>query len=144
MYLLLRYARNLGPTREEVLVGVSDGRLQPCPDTPNCVSSQAHPDDDHRVEPLVYQQGIDQARGVLLSIIRDAPRTRIVEERTEYIWAEFRTGLMGFVDDVELYFPADDDVVHYRSASRAGQGDLGVNRRRYEWIARAFEERTGQ
>jgi uncharacterized protein (DUF1499 family) len=72
------------------------------------------------------------------------PRSHVVEDRPDYIWAEFRTRLLRFVDDVEFHLPETEKVVHFRSASRAGEGDLGVNRRRYEQIAAAFEERIAR
>ena len=139
MYFLLRYARDVAPKRNEVLVGVDDGRLQPCPDTPNCVSSQAPQSDDHHVEPLPYSGTREEAHQTILAVIASAPRTHVVENRPDYIWAEYRTRVMRFVDDVEFYLPEEEKVVHFRSASRAGEGDLGVNRRRYDHIAAAFE-----
>jgi uncharacterized protein (DUF1499 family) len=43
--------------------GLAEGRLQPCPDTPNCVRSEFVSGAKHYVEPLVYSAG--QAARVL-------------------------------------------------------------------------------
>ena len=59
-------------------------------------------------------------------------RTTIVTEAPGYLYAEFRSRLLGYVDDVELYFDEKAGVFHVRSASRLGRRDYGVNRRRVE------------
>ena len=61
-------------------------------------------------------------------------RTTIIEETDNYLYAEFKSKLMGFVDDVEFYRDTEANVVHVRSASRLGQSDAGVNRKRVEEI----------
>ena len=65
------------------------------------------------------------------------PRTKIVTENETYLYAEFASNLMGFVDDVEFYLDKTAGVIHVRSASRLGQSDLGVNRQRIEAIRAA-------
>jgi uncharacterized protein (DUF1499 family) len=82
------------------------------------------------------------ARQRLLDIIEEMPRTRLVEAAPTYIYAEFRTPTFRFVDDVEFYIDEDANVIHFRSASRLGYSDMGLNRRRMEEISRAFEERS--
>jgi uncharacterized protein (DUF1499 family) len=47
---------------------------------------------------------------------------------------------MGFVDDVEFFLDEGANVIHVRSASRLGQSDLGVNRKRVETIRAKFNE----
>ncbi len=117
-------------------LGVTEGRLSPCPDRPNCVSSQA-PDPDHYVEPLSYEGSREEARQRLKQVITDLPRAVITAESPaespDYIRAEFTSALFRFVDDVEFYFP-EEPVIHVRSASRLGYSDLGVNRQRVETI----------
>lgn len=125
-------------TRPNTL-GVKDGKLASCPSTPNCVSSQA-PDADaeHRVAPLLYQGTPAEAIAKLKSVIQNMERTAIVNETEDYLYAEFTSGLMGFVDDVEFYLDAAEGVIQVRSASRLGQSDLGVNRKRIEEIRAKF------
>ena len=107
-------------------LGVKDGKLTACPGTPNCVNSQAT-DAQSKVEPLP-----DVAIAEIKKVIEGMERTTIVEETDNYLYAEFKSKLMGFVDDVEFY--RDAGMVHVRSASRLGQSDLGVNRKRVEEI----------
>ena len=113
-------------------LGVKEGRLAPCKTTPNCVSSQANPyDAEHYIEPL---------HGTLRDVRRavDAmPRTKIIAQTETYLYAEFRSALLGYVDDVE--FLADGSVIHVRSASRLGRRDFGVNRKRIETIRRLMQ-----
>jgi uncharacterized protein (DUF1499 family) len=118
-------------------LGVTDGDLAPCPDSPNCVSTQAE-DDDHRMAPIPYTGSPEAAKGRLVSIVTSMPRTRVVEETPQYLYVEFRTAIMRFADDVEFYIDEAAGVIHFRSASRLGYSDMGVNRRRMEEVRRAF------
>jgi uncharacterized protein (DUF1499 family) len=132
----LLVARLRTPSAEQMNLGIADDRLQPCPESPNCVSTCAAVTDQvHRVEPvpLTAPQGeaLTSARAALLSL----PRTAIVEQRDHYLRAESRSAVYRFIDDVEvLVLPGADagSVVHFRSASRVGQGDMGANRSRYQ------------
>lgn len=123
-------ARTPGP-------GIADGKLRPCPVSPNCVSSQS-PDKAHYVEPFRYQDAVAEARQRLLTVISSFPRTRIVTLLDNYIHCEFTSALFRFVDDVEFYFDEDVQTIHVRSASRVGYSDLGVNRKRIEQIREKF------
>jgi uncharacterized protein (DUF1499 family) len=68
-------------------------------------------------------------------------RTNIITETDNYLYAEFTSKLMGFVDDVEFLLDDSAKVIHVRSASRLGQSDLGVNRKRIEAIREKFNEK---
>jgi uncharacterized protein (DUF1499 family) len=111
--------------RRPANLGVTNGRLAPCRRTPNCVSSQADPSDaEHYIAPL--EGTIEAVRKAVASM----PRATIVSEKGNYLYAEFRSRLLGYVDDVELYF--DGTAIQVRSASRLGRRDFGVNRNRVE------------
>jgi uncharacterized protein (DUF1499 family) len=113
-------------------LGVRDGRLAPCKRSPNCVSSQANPSDaEHYVAP------IHGSMGAVRAAVNAVPRATIVEEKENYLYAEFRTRLLRYVDDVEFYF--DGQVIHVRSCSRLGRRDFGVNRKRVEALRRLIE-----
>jgi uncharacterized protein (DUF1499 family) len=114
------------------------GRLAPCPRTPNCVSTEAPEGSSKRMDPIPYTGSQDRARARLVDVLRKHPRTRIVREEPGYLKAECRSAIFRFVDDVEFVF---DDVarrIHFRSASRLGRSDFGVNRKRMEEISAAF------
>lgn len=112
-------------------IGVQDGRLTPCPDSPNCVSSYAT-DETHSIEPLVAE--LNQIEQVLLEL----DEANIVDAGANYLYAEFTSRLMGYVDDVEFLFDPDNGITHVRSASRVGYGDMGANRNRIEAIRAAI------
>jgi len=76
---------------------------------------------------------------VLKTVIAGLPRTRLVEEDETYLHYEFTSLLLRFVDDVEFLFDDEAKAIHFRSASRTGYGDLGVNRRRMEDIRSRIE-----
>ncbi|NJL88114.1 MAG: DUF1499 domain-containing protein [Leptolyngbyaceae cyanobacterium SM1_1_3] len=120
-------------------LGVQAGHLAPCPPSPNCVVSQSA-DADHVIEPIAYQGDRATVRKTLLEVLSVVPRTTVVAETEDYIWFESQSRLMGFVDDGEFYLPADENVIHMRSAARLGESDLGVNRRRLEQIRLALQD----
>ncbi len=121
------------------ILGVKDGKLAACPGSPNCVNSQAPASDaEHYIAPLSYSGTPAEAIARLKSIITALPRTKIIDESDHYLYAEFTSVLMGFVDDVEFYVDEAAGVVQVRSASRLGQSDLGVNRKRIEEIRAKF------
>ena len=109
-------------------LGVTDGKLKACPGSPNCVNSQSD-DSKSKIEPLPMTTiaNIKQA-------VESMERTTVIEETDTYLYAEFQTKLMGFVDDVEFYIDSAANAVQVRSASRLGQSDAGVNRKRVEEI----------
>ena len=117
-------------------LGVHDGRLAPPKPTPNNVSSQADRNADarHYIEPLHYTGDAQRAWAALRNIVAGMPRVRVVKSEPNYLYAEFTSKLMGFVDDVEFYLDAKAGVIQVRSASRLGRGDHGVNRQRIERI----------
>jgi uncharacterized protein (DUF1499 family) len=113
-------------------------RLAPCPRRPNCVSTQAPEGSSKRMDPIPYMGSLSQARERLLKILRAYPRTRIVKEEPDYLKAECTSRLFRFVDDVELLLDDQAKRIHFRSASRLGYRDYGVNRARMERIRAAF------
>ena len=109
-------------------LGVTDGKLAACPGTPNCVSSQSEGEKE-KIAPLPMVSIAE-----IKKVVSEMERTTIIEESDNYLYAEFQSKLMGFVDDVEFYLDSAANVVHVRSASRLGQSDAGVNRKRVEEI----------
>ena len=115
-------------------LGVHDGRLAACKRSPNCVSSQANPvDTEHYIAPL--HATIAQVRAA----VRSMPRSTIIQDSPDYLYAEFRSALLRYVDDVEFY--SDGSVIQVRSCSRLGRRDFGVNRKRVEALRRLIEAR---
>jgi uncharacterized protein (DUF1499 family) len=116
-----------------VNLGITHGKSLPCPDSPNCVSSQS-PDKRHFIEPIPYEGEQQLARDRLVAVIQGMKRSKIVTASDDYIHAEFTSAFFRFVDDVEFYFDSEAKTIHMRSASRIGYSDFGVNRKRLEDI----------
>ena len=122
--------------------------LAPCPDSPNCVSSQAPADDaEHHVAPLPLPAMIDGATGdaaVFLDAIRETvetqPRAQWLTSEGPYAHATFTSRIFRWTDDVEFLVDTDAGLVHVRSASRVGHSDLGVNRARVEELRSLLEQ----
>lgn len=122
-------------------LGVKDGKLAACPSSPNCVNSQAADSDaEHKIAPLSYTSSPAEAMATLKSVIQSMERTEIITEENNYLYAEFTSALMGYVDDVEFFLDDATGTIQVRSASRLGQSDLGVNRKRIEAIRAKFAE----
>jgi uncharacterized protein (DUF1499 family) len=112
-------------------LGVRDGQLLPCPDTPNCVSTQApNSDAEHFMPAIPYASDASFAMTQILRSVSSMPRATIVKQDDGYLHAEFRSPTMGFPDDVEFYIDDANKLIHFRSAARLGRGDMGVNRQR--------------
>jgi uncharacterized protein (DUF1499 family) len=120
-------------------LGIQNGKLADCPSTPNCVNSQTA-DATHAIAPLRYSSSPQQAFATLKQTIQAQPKTKIVAETENYLYAEFTSSLMGFVDDVEFYLDKPAGMIQVRSSSRLGESDLGVNRQRVESIRAALQK----
>ena len=115
--------------RRPTNLGVKNGRLAPCKRSPNCVSSQANPaDKEHYIAPIAYAGSMEALRNT----IAELPLATIIDAEGDYLYAEFRTPFLRFVDDVE--FLKDGEVLHVRSASRLGRRDFRANRNRVEQL----------
>ena len=121
-------------------LGLRDGKFKPPAKTPNSVSSQAdlwpeHPQREAaRIAPLVLRGDGPATIARLARLIEGMDGASIVERRPDYLYAQFTTNLMRFVDDAEFWFDPVADVIQVRSASRVGRKDFGVNRDRIEAI----------
>jgi uncharacterized protein (DUF1499 family) len=136
--LLSLFARRPGD------LGVREGnRLKPCPELPNCVCSQAE-DAGHHIDPLLFAGSPEEAMVQLKSALATFPRVQVITSTDRYLHAEFTSLIFRFVDDVEFLLDPAAGVIHWRSASRVGRSDLGVNRKRLEAIRQAFAARNRQ
>ena len=73
-----------------------------------------------------------------MAVLKAMPRAKVIMAKEDYVHAQFRSRLFGFVDDVEFSFQEDQKTIHLRSASRTGYYDFGVNRKRVERIRSQF------
>jgi uncharacterized protein (DUF1499 family) len=116
--------------------GLLEGRLRPCPDTPNCVLSEGG-GEEARIPPLSFEGPPARAWAQLRKAVTAMGGT-IQEDYGEYLWATFTSRVFRFVDDVEFRLVPSSDVIQVRSASRVGRSDLGVNRKRVERLRARF------
>lgn len=114
--------------------------LSPCPRWPNCVSSEGVAG-RHFIEPYILSVDSKRAWQELKAVIEELPRTSIKTINDQYLHAESKSRLLGFVDDVEFLLLSEENWIAIRSASRTGLNDLGVNRRRLEIIRKILQER---
>jgi len=120
-------------------LGVRDGKFTAARSwKPNWVSSQADPGDAHFIAPIRMTGDANAAIQRVAQAVGAFPRTRIVEQKGAYLYAEFSTKLMGFTDDVEFY--ADGRALQVRSSSRLGVRDFDVNRKRVEALRVQLEK----
>ncbi len=120
-------------------LGMATGQLLACPDTPNCVNSKSL-DTQHSIAPLTYNLAADDAFKALKKVVQSFKQSSLKQETDNYVYAEFTIPIVGFVDDVEFLLDKDRKVIHVRSASRLGESDLGVNRKRIETIRAKFNQ----
>jgi len=123
--------------KTQKLVGIVDGKFYPCPNTPNCVSTQAT-DAKHKISPISYSGTLSEAKEKIINILSSLKRAKIITITENYIHTEVRTATFKFVDDVEFLFDDSVKVIQFRSRARSGYTDMGVNRKRMEKIREMF------
>ena len=124
-------------------LGVIEGKLRECPDSPNCVSTEAT-DASHLIPRIEFTGTAADARARLIRVVKEMPRTKLVTEKENYLHFECRSRLFSFVDDLEFFIDSDTRMIQVRSASRIGYSDLGVNRARVNQVRDAFDSRNAQ
>ncbi len=125
-------------------LGVRDGRLKPPSNTDNSVTSQAalYPDHPQRaysdVAPLPLRGDGPATLAKISAVVAAMDDAQVVKSDPDYLYAQYTTRLMKFVDDVEFWYDPTARVIQVRSASRVGKGDMGVNRKRVEAVRAAL------
>lgn len=117
----------------------SDTLLAPCPGTPNCVSTEATRE-SQRVPTVPFTDAPDAALARAKAALLAESRSKITAERGLHLHGECRSFLFRFVDDVDIVVDSAARVFRFRSASRVGRGDMGVNRKRIARIAERLQK----
>lgn len=126
-----------------LLINIGDiqgenSKLQPCPKSPNCVSSQ-ETKRSKAMAPIQIQGAVGSALEDLEQMMKTYKRATLVEKNESYLHYEFVTKIGKFIDDVEFLIDREAKVIHFRSASRVGFGDFGKNKRRMKMIVRDWD-----
>lgn len=119
-------------------LGVKNKQLAKLSSKPNCVSSQTE-STSKKVKPIQYSVSAKEQMNKVVSVVSNMPGAKIKQQTGVYLYAVFMTKIMRFKDDVEIFLDEDEKLLHFRSASRLGYSDLGVNRKRYNAFASAFK-----
>ncbi|MGR9014853.1 MAG: DUF1499 domain-containing protein [Gammaproteobacteria bacterium] len=117
----------------------AEKQLPPCPNSPNCVSSQAT-DADHFITPFKIIGNVEQAWTALKTALLSQSRTVITRETGDTLHAQATSLVFRFVDDIDAVLDADAGIIHIRSASRTGYSDFGVNRKRIEMLRAQLQQ----
>ena len=145
-----------GATARPSNIGVQDygggiKTLGLCPPSPNCISTAEELNDEgHFVpawtynpeegrggkKPINQPQAMQELVDVISKLTPDGFTPKIVKQTDDYLYVEYQSPTFGFIDDVEFFFPPDDkrSTVEYRSASRIGESDGDINRKRIKAI----------
>ena len=126
-------------------IGVTAGKLAACPDSPNCVSTQAT-DSQQKMSPIALVASDDNnqdAIGKIKAVIAEHfSRAKLVSEKENYLRYEFASLIFRFVDDVEFLVDTDTQEIDFRSASRVGHSDMGKNRKRMQKISDLLKQQV--
>jgi len=85
--------------------------------------------------PLPYLKSGRESMDRLVGMGQEMKRAKVVAATPTYLHVEFRSALFRFVDDLEFVLEESARLIHFRSASRTGYYDFGVNRRRMKEIS---------
>ncbi|MGP4081670.1 DUF1499 domain-containing protein [Pseudalkalibacillus sp. R45] len=115
--------------------------LEACPSSLNCVSSQSA-SEKHNISPISYNSSSDHAYETILKVLNNMSGTKVVEEAKDYIRAECKSKWLKVVSDLEFLLDESKKIIDVRAASRVGYTDLGVNRKRVEYIRQKFIQKV--
>ena len=121
---------------------MTERSLDPCPKTPNCVSSLA-PEDDrtHHVAPIPFSVDRGEAMEAVIAAVGTLERTTIIEQDDDYVHAVSASKVFRFKDDLEVVI--GDDRIDVRSAARMGSYDFDANRKRVAAFSDEVRRRLG-
>jgi len=152
---------NIGAAPRPSNLGIKDygtvKTLNLCPPSPNCISTAEEVNDPtHFVpawtynpqdgrglkKPISKEQAMQELVEVVSKLKPDNFTPQVIRQTGDYLYVEYTSPLLGFIDDVEFYFePGNLSRVEYRSASRIGESDGNINRKRIRAIRQELEKK---
>ena len=118
---------------------MSGPQLKPCPESPNCVSTQTQ-QKSKQMDPIPFALDLKEILKIIKSVVENLPNTHLEKETLNYLHYTFKSKIFRFTDDVEFLIDAGQKLIHFRSASRTGYSDMGVNKKRMTEITRAIKQ----
>lgn len=95
------------------------------------------------MEPLPLRVTGQDSLDLVVTVLRGMNRCTLVTITADYVHAEFRSAVFRFVDDVEFLLDREEERIHFRSVSRTGYYDFGVNRKRMQEISAGYLNTPG-
>ena len=120
-------------------VGLVSGEFKPLKDSPNGLSSQSTIE-AQQVPPFQMTTSVSEAKKNIKNLILSYGNTKLIKESDHYLHFVFTTKGFHFKDDVEFYFDSEKNIIDFKSQSRIGYSDMGMNRERYEMIRKDFNQ----
>jgi len=121
---------------------MSDPQLKPCPESPNCVSTQTQ-QKNKQMDPIPFELDLKAVKKIIKSVVENLPNTHLEKESINYLHYTFKSKIFRFTDDVEFLIDTGQKLIHFRSASRTGYSDMGVNKKRMTEIGKALKHEMG-
>ena len=125
-------------------LGLENGGLKPCPESPNCVSTRKDEDPEHHMEAISLKGNPEEAMDEIVKTVEQEPRAEITHQNAGYLRAEFTSRIFRFVDDVEFSIDEQESLIRFRSASRLGESDMGANRERMTELREDLKAKLGK
>lgn len=120
-------------------LGVNQGQFKPISPKPNNVSTQTDVE-AKRVKPWAFKDSTESTMAAIKRAVETYGGGTVIKQTDDYLYVVFTTDLMKYKDDVEFWLDSENQVVHFRSASRAGYSDMGLNRTRYDALTELYQQ----
>lgn len=122
-------------------IGIHDGKLSELKNSDNGVSTQTT-QSKKKVDPLILYSDVNDAKEILIKAFDECGDYQLNLNAENYMHVIFISDKMKFRDDLEILIDTESNLIHYRSESRVGYSDNGVNLDRYNTIAKYYEKNS--
>jgi uncharacterized protein (DUF1499 family) len=112
--------KNVGDAKVTSLAACNESKT-------NCVASNASTP-YHAMEAWKVKDSL-KTMTALSKLISETPQANIIIHKNNYLYIQYKSTFFKFIDDVEFLLTSND-LIQFRSASRLGKKDFGVNRER--------------
>ncbi len=143
-FFYLGYKSQKG-TPPGLLPDLSNSKLTPCSNKPNCICTEYPDAPSHYTEAILYDEKtpetiVQSIRTAITETGGQLFNANTINKNSTYISATYTSSLFKFVDDFEVRIDRNNKRIHIRSASRVGHSDMGANLKRIK----AFRKKLPQ